>query len=89
MASRQIERARKMEAEAKAIRRREKAFWDEVEARLDEIQERFFVQKIAVGQDKKNSASSAPPFEVVDDDLETEERAIARMLDLELEDDFF
>ncbi len=37
---RQIEAA-KLEAQAKAIRRAEKAFWNEVEERLDEVKERF------------------------------------------------
>ena len=30
-----------LEAKAKAIRRQEKAFWDEVKERLDEVKERF------------------------------------------------
>lgn len=30
-----------LEAKAKAIRRQEKAFWSEVEERLDEVKERF------------------------------------------------
>lgn len=35
------ERAAKLEAEAKAMRRAEKAFWTEVEDRLDEVKEHF------------------------------------------------
>ncbi len=37
---REIE-ASKLEAEAKAMRRAEKAFWSEVEERMDEIREHF------------------------------------------------
>ena len=35
-----------LEAKAKALRREEKAFWDEVEERLDEVKARFNLSDI-------------------------------------------
>lgn len=39
-----IDEAREYEAKAKALRREEKAFWNEVEKRLDEVDE--FIKKV-------------------------------------------
>ena len=39
--TKRAERAAKLEAEAKRLRREEKEFWDEVEERIDEIRKKY------------------------------------------------
>lgn len=54
---RKLARAARLEAEARAIRREEQAFWREVEDRLDEVKERFGLSD--------NCGKDAPPDESV------------------------
>lgn len=59
-----------LEAKAKALRREEKAFWDEVEERLDEVKARFNLSD----KGGTRSRTSAPvdddePAVIVDEDF--------------------
>ena len=54
----ELARASKLEAEAKAIRRAEKAFWADVESRLDEVKERFHLSDISGNKPEGSAASS-------------------------------
>lgn len=54
--------ASEMEAKAKALRRAEKAFWEEVEQRLSEIKKRFNLSNTVKADFRKPEADHRPSF---------------------------
>lgn len=66
-----LERARKLEAEAKAIRREEKEFWQQVDERKKEILEHWQKQKESQSHIKPSEA--APHGEWAPDGAQAEE----------------
>lgn len=59
-----LEQAADFDAKAKAMRRAEKAFWEEVENRLPEVKERFDLESKTKSDFHKPAESAASSFQM-------------------------